>query len=200
MKTFTQTMSGALLALALAAAGLAQAGTRYHVDVDSTGYAGDGSLELTFLGLAGAAPAGATASGFTGDFGPDGGQEGSVTGAFPGPRVFTNAGTNDFWRAVTLGGVFGFDVDLDVPTAPGAGTTFAVYLAGASAYLTPDGSPVARFDLATGMAPAIATNPLFASVTPAAAVPEPASWALVAGGLTLLGGVRRRAGTAHGRT
>ena len=201
MNPTKQTMASALLALVLlAAGGLAHAGARYHVALDSTGYHGGGALELTFLGLAGAAPAAATASGFAGAFGTDGGEEGSVAGTFPGPLAFTNAGPNDFWRAVTLGGVFGFDVDFDLPAAPGSGTTFAVYLADAAGYLTADAGPVARVDRAAGLDPVIGTEAAFASVTPMAAVPEPSSWALVAGGLALMGALRRRARAARDLT
>ena len=184
------TLKRTVAALALTAAGLAQAASTWHVNVDSTGYTGTGSLELTFLGLANAAPATATVSAFTGDFGTDGDQQGSVTGSFPGPLVFSNAGTNDFWRALMLGGTAGFDVSFDLPTSLGANTTLAVYLADANGYLTVD--PVAAFELASGAAPVIAADARFAAVAPIAAVPEPAGWLLAGTGLVMLGTLRRR--------
>lgn len=195
MTHLTPKLVRTLLACALtAAAGLAQAGVSYHVDVDSTGHTGPGSLELTFLGLANAAPASATASGFTGLFGTDGDQQGSVTGSFPGQLVFNNGGANDFWRSVTLGGVFGFDVDFDLPIAAGANTTFAVMLADAAGYLTV--APVAAFELAPGSAVAVSADPTYARVAavtlePARSVPEPASWKLAGSGLLLMGVLRR---------
>jgi hypothetical protein len=197
MNTMNKLFSTLSLALALASAalapGMAQAGQIYHVAVDSSGYGGDGSLELSFLGLANAAPATATVDRFTGRFGTDGALDGTVSGAFPGSLVFDNAGFNYFWRGVTLGGTFGFDVDLDLPSAPGAGTTFAVYLADLSGYIT--NGPVATIDLVSGAVPAIAANPAFATVTPAAPVnqvPEPAGAALMLAGLGLLGCMRQR--------
>lgn len=183
-------ISRVLLALALAVvAGLAQADA-WHVSISTAGYTGNGSLELSLLGLANATPATATVSGFTGAFGADGDLQGSISGSFPGTLVFNNSGTNDFWRSVTLGGVFSFNVDFQLATAPGAGTTFAVSVANQSDYLTP--LPVVTFELVSGLSPVVTKNPVFASVNPVAAVPEPASWALLLAGLGSIGIVRRR--------
>lgn len=189
----------ARLALACAAAaafvpGVALAGPTYHVTVDSSGYSGAGSLDLSFLGLANAAPATATVGHFTGGFGSDGALDGTVSGTFPGGLVFDNSGLNYFWRGVTLGGSFGFDVTFDLPGAadPGAGTTFAVYLTDLAGYLT--NGPVATIDLAAGALPAVTANAALAAVvpvTPVGDVPEPAAWALLLGGLGLLGWTRR---------
>jgi hypothetical protein len=195
-KLFSRLAPTLALAAALAS-GMAQAGPTYHVAIDSHGYSGPGSLDLSFLGLANAAPATATVNHFTGAFGADGVLDGAVSGVFPGGLVFDNGGPNYFWQGITLGGAFGFDVGFDLPDGTGAGTTFAVYLTDLASYLT--NGPVVTIDLASGAAPAIAADASLAAVTPVAPageVPEPAGWALMLAGLGiapgLLGWQRRR--------
>jgi hypothetical protein len=195
----------ALFALMLAiTAASATAGPTYHVSVNTTSLAAQGTGYLDFL-LAGNVPAAetiVTLSNFSGAFGADAGRSGGVTGALPGMVTLINSDSiNYLTQAVTFGGLFGFDVTFggDYQTVGGSdGATFGVSIFNAdmSAYL---GLDVVSFALvpAFGGAPAavnVAVDAALASAVLAdpAQVPEPSEWLLMLTGLALMGAMLRR--------
>lgn len=192
MSNLKSLFSKALLAVALATgAGIASAGPTYHVSLDTTSFSGDGFLELTFLGLGNAAPATATLSNFTGAYGSVVDVSGPVSGSTDDTITFSNSDLNDLFQAITLGALFGFDVNFDVDGSMGAGSSLAVMLAGADSYLTE--SPAVRIELVPGGDPVITAVAGIGSVTQAVAdVPEPSDWAMLLTGLGLMGFTLRR--------
>lgn len=183
-----------LAALLAGAAGQAAAGPSYQVRVDTASLGtGPAFMGMYFMGLADATPATATVSKLAGDLVGAPGTTGGVTGAAPGPLVFSNAGGGSDWvQAVMLGGVFSFDVDFMVG-AGDAGSTFGWALFNDSSYLGADG------DLGTvSVQPVAGGNPQFALLTASPlvsvqVVPEPATaWLFLLTGMTLLVFTRRR--------
>jgi hypothetical protein len=173
-----------LAALLMGGAGQAAAGPVYSVTIDTaTLGTGPAYLGLTFLGLANAAPASATVSHLAGALAGAASATGAVNGALPGPLVFSNAGGGAEWtQAVTLGGVFSFDVSFTF--APGlaggdAGTTFGWALFNDIAYLGGDGD-LGTISLQPGAAPAdlylLANASTLSSVQ---VLPEPSGLALM---------------------
>jgi hypothetical protein len=203
------TLRRSLLALALAAcASLASAAT-YHVEFDTSTFGGDGWIDLQFNpGNAGTALASVTLTDFIG-FGDSSSAQliGSVSGSLASGYTIANddpGGWNDLFHAVNFsGGKVGFNVsfsgDAD-PTQASGGSVFSVALmnADANAYLgtsDPTGSLVQLNWTAgvTANAGAVAATPLVNTIpTVAAPVPEPSTWAMLAGGIALLGFMRRR--------
>lgn len=124
----------------LAASGFAAAGPIYRVSIDtSTLGSGPAYLGFTFLGLGDAAPATATLRGLTGVLLGTPVSSGSVSGALPGPVVFSNAaGGGDLVQAITLGGMFSFDVSFELSNGLD-GTTFAWSLFNDAEYLGVNG-------------------------------------------------------------
>ncbi|MCV2370651.1 NF038129 family PEP-CTERM protein [Roseateles oligotrophus] len=189
-----------LLALALAAsAGLAQAET-FHAEINTAAFAGNsGWLDIQFNpGSLPAVGATVTLSHFTGSFGAAQALEGDVTGSLASGFVLGNTSSfNDLFQAVNMGGKFGFDISFGgdfVNTAGAVGTTFSVGLLGSdqASYLgNPDGAlfKIELMPMNLSISPEILNNSI-SSVT--AAVPEPASYALLLGGLTMLGAFARR--------
>lgn len=194
---FTPVLSKSLLALALASgAGAAFAGPTYHVSIDtSTLGSGTAYIDLALGALTGAAPVTATLNNFSGNFGSYTETNGASSGSVGGSVVLMNGTSyNDLFQGIVLGGLFSFDVSFDT-SGSGSGTTFysALYGSDMQTYLGLQGNLV-QIDLQPGMADVVSPDNAFASVQaqPAADVPEPASWALLAGGAGLLGCMRRR--------
>jgi hypothetical protein len=186
---FKQLTARALLALAFAGfSGAAFAGPGYHVTVDTSSLSGSGYLDLTFTALAGAAPASASLSHFTGNLAASAPLlQGSAAGSVASSVTFDNSQTfNEFLQAITFGGLFGFDITFDVAASGNIGTDFGVALAnaGLTDYAAGTNGNLVTIGLLPGVADSVTATAGFA--TAAAAVPEPASAALVAGGLLLL--------------
>lgn len=203
------TLRRSLLALALAAcASLASAAT-YHVEFDTSGFGSDGWIDVMFNpGNAGTALASVTLTDFIG-FGDSSSAQitGNVTGSLASGYTIANndpGGLNDLFHAVNFsGGKVGFNVSFSGdgdPAQTSGGSVFSVALmnANADAYLgtlDPSGSLV-QLNWTAGVtagAGAVAATPLDNTIpTVTAPVPEPSTWAMLAGGLALLGFMRRR--------
>ncbi len=178
MRYLNDLLARTILAVSLlCGAGQAWAGPIYSVTIDtSTLGTGPAYLGLTFLGLTDAAPATATVSNLSGALTGPASVNGTVTGAAPGPLVFSNAnGGSDWTQAITLGGVFSFDVGFAFDNGD-AGTTFAWALFNDVAYLGADGD-LGTVALQPGSAPnewdwSVLTN---ASSQSSVNVPEPST-------------------------
>ncbi|MCV2353759.1 NF038129 family PEP-CTERM protein [Paucibacter sp. B2R-40] len=193
-------LAHSLLALALAAsAGLARAET-FHAEINTAAFAASsGWLDIQFN--PGSLPAVGTTvslSNFSGSFGAAQVLEGDVAGSLASGFVLGNTSSyNDLFQAVNLGGKFGFDISFGgafASTAGNVGTSFAVGLLGfdQTSYLgNPDGNlfKIELMPMNLNISPEILNNSI---TTVTAAVPEPASYALLLGGLALLVGVTRR--------
>lgn len=194
MKNLTTLLAKLLLAVCFSAsAGVAAAGPLYRVDINtSTLGAGPAYLGLYFLSLDDASAALATVTNLAGAFADAPAMTGSVTGAAPGPLVFSNAnGGGELVQAITLGGHVGFDVRflMDIGTI---GTTFGWALFGETAYLGADGD-LGNIFLNPAAAPGEQERVALASqLTAVTLIPEPSSvlLLLLAGSALLL--VRRR--------
>lgn len=192
-------LSKTLLAMALASgAGAAFAGPTYHVSIDtSTLGSGTAYIDLALGALTDAAPVTATLNNFSGNFGSYTETNGASSGSVGAGVVLMNGTSyNDLFQSIVLGGLFSFDVSFETSgSGSGSGTTFysALYGSDMQTYLGLQGNLV-QIDLQPGTADVVAPNNAFASVQaqPAADVPEPASWALLVGGVGLLGVMRRR--------
>ncbi len=205
----TISLRRSLLALALSAcASLASAAT-YHVEFDTSSFGDNGWIDLQFNpGNAGTALASVTLTDFIG-FGSSATAQiaGNVSGSLASGYTISNDGAggwNDLFHEVVFsGGKVGFNVSFSGDADPGQtspGSVFAVSLmnADANAYLgstDPSGSLV-QLNWTAGVtadAGSVAATPLVNTIpTVAAPVPEPSSWAMLAGGLALLGLARRR--------
>lgn len=180
----------ALLLLALGGAGPAHAAPVYHVSVDTSSLSGQsGYLDFLFLGLAGATPAVARLSNFTGAYaGPDF-VLGEVSGSpASGVAIGNGAGWNEYALWAGFGGMFGFDLEFSVAPGSGAGTTLAVALLDGQFGYLGAGADIAVFALQPGQPDAVAADAAFAVVT---AVPEPSGGLLFATGFLLLARRRR---------
>ena len=103
----------------------AWAGPVYSVRIDTASLGnGPAYLGLYFMGLANAAEASATVAKLSGALAGAPAVTGTVGGTLPGPLVFSNAnGGSDYVQAVTLGGLFSFDLSFVLGEGD-AGTTF----------------------------------------------------------------------------
>lgn len=176
-----------LLALSLlGCAGGAVAGPLYHVSLDTTNLSGSGYLDLTFSNLGDAAPATATLTNFTGHFDVGSLSQGIVSGDVGSTVTLGNTETfNELLQAVDYGGLFSFDVRFDEAESGNVGTDFGVALTNATLddYAPGTGGNLVVIGLMPGMPDAVSANDRFTTV---AAIPEPASAALLAFGLLLL--------------
>jgi hypothetical protein len=186
----------ALLAFSIAVgAPAALAGPLYRVSLDTSTFAGStGFLDLGFKGGGDNGQSVAHISNFSGNFldGPAylGDASGDVTS---GVTLGNSLEENFFTQAVTLGGLFVFDVSFDMGDEL-FGTVFSVALLNDAfdAYLGAD-AELFTIDLVPGVADAI-TNyaPGLVQVAQVAEVPEPGEWLLLATGLLLIGAIRHR--------
>ncbi len=200
LKTFLQQ---AMFALAMAfGSGAAMAGPIYHVDVDTSSLAGTGLMDFNFLANLGAAPATASLSNFSGAFGAEFDRSASVLGAIPTGVSLTNEdGGNYLTQAVTLGGMFGFDIvfsgDFVMMSGQDASLfSVSLYSDNFASYLGVDGA-FAEFSLlpSIGGAPAeVLVSPAnaLANIAAVAEVPEPSELLLMLSGLAMMGLIIRR--------
>lgn len=177
------------LTLSLGAASAALAGPIYRVAVDTAALAGQGGyVDFLFLGLGSAAPASATLSGFTGDFGAASVFEGEAAGSLAsGVTLGNGTGWNEFAQAARFGGLFEFFVSVDAGLV-GDGTNLGIALLDQDFNYLGANADIVTFALQPGQADAIAVNSAFATVQ---AVPEPATALQVLTGLLLMGLVLR---------
>lgn len=190
---FKQLLARACCALACAGlGGAACAAPIYHVSIDTGSLSGSGYLDLSFSALAGAAPASATLTHFTGNLAASAPLvQGTAAGNVGTAVSFDNSQTfNEFLQAVSFGGIFGFDLSFNLAAAGSIGTDFGVALAnaGLTDYAAGTSGNLVTIALLPGAPDSVSANAGFATVE----VPEPASAALLAGGLLLLGARRRR--------
>lgn len=175
-------------------AGVAAAGPIYHVDIATSSLGtGPAFLGLYFAGLGNATNALATVANLVGALDGAAVLTGSVTGAAPGPLVFSNAnGGGDLVQAITLGGEFSFDLSFLMDSGT-TGMTFGWALFSADSYLGADGDLGNVFlnpDAAPGQQVTVALASQLVTVTK---IPEPSTFLLllVAGSALLLVARRR---------
>jgi hypothetical protein len=194
IKHLTSIFTRALLALLLTGgAHAAYAGPMYHFTVDTTRLTGTGYLDLTFAALAGATPATATLTHFTGAFGTTALPTGDVGGDIGTQVTFGNGHTfNELLQAVTFGGLLGFDAAFDIAPGGAIGTGFGIALVNAALdnYVPGTSGNVASIALMPG-APA-ATVWADAAFVTATRIPEPAGLPVFATGCALAALALRR--------
>ena len=193
IKHLTSFFTRALLALALAGgANTAFAGPMVHFTVDTTSLTGSGYLDLTFAALAGATPATATLTHFTGAFDATALPTGDVGGDVGTQVTFGNGQTfNELLQAVTFGGLLGFDAAFDIAPGGATGTGFGIALVNAALdnYVPGTGGNIASVDLVPDARATVWADAAFVTATP---VPEPAGLPVFATGCVLAVLVMRR--------
>jgi hypothetical protein len=200
IKHLTSFFTRTLLALALAGgANMACAGQMVHFTVDTTSLTGSGYLDLTFAALAGATPATATLTHFTGAFDAAALPTGDVGGDIGTQVTFGNGQTfNELLQAVSFGGLLGFDAAFDSAPGGAIGTGFGIALVNAALdnYVPGTSGNIASIDLVPGAPAKVWTDAAFVTATP---VPEPAGLPVFATGcvLAVLVMQRRRASSVR---
>ncbi|MDM5179417.1 NF038129 family PEP-CTERM protein [Massilia sp. DJPM01] len=200
MFNFKTFVKQALLAATLAfGIGNATAGPTYHVDIDTTNYSGNGSMDFWLSSFTGASGAMATVSNFTGNLGAETFRFGSVGGALPASAKFDNS--EDFssvTHGVTLGEKFGFDVNFsgDFLTVPGFASTFSIAMYDALGNYLVQPNFLLEFSLNPPTIDDAASVSYTAARNVRVSVPEPSDMLLVMTGLGLVAFVRRRAAKA----
>jgi len=200
MRKLINRFSLCLFALALFASSAAQALPTYHVKVDTRSLSGPALMDFTFLANAGATPARAILSNFSGAFGAAYDRSAGVAGDIADRLVLGNQDGGDYLTyAVSLGDWFSFDLSFDGAFATTEGVDFSqfnatLYNADFSDYVGVAGS-FAEFSLVpqVGGVPGgveVATPGGLASATE---LPEPSSLLLVLGAMAALGWSRFRA-------
>ena len=190
----------AVLALLLVgSAGMASAAV-YHVDIDTAGYDGFGSIDFVFGASDVDTPLSyASLSNFSGAYGDVLETSGAVSGSVASAVQFnTSGGYNDLYQAIVLGGKFSFNVVFSGPllTTPGTGgSLFGVTLYDANGNAMGTSPFAVQFDLlqsASGAGTLSASAD--AGLANVSAVPEPAEWMMLLLGLALVGLVAQRRG------
>lgn len=198
----------AAMALVLAAcASLASAAGTLTVELDTTGYGSDGWIDIQFNSSPlGAVTTYAELSNIVGFGSADGAFLSNASGsAATGFTIQNVAGDyNDLFHAVNYsGGTVSFTVSFSGDADPTGlyGSVFSVALYGSDGYtLVGNSSNIDGSLVHLNWTPAatiggegsVAAEVLASGVTVAAPVPEPSTWAMLAGGLALLGFMRRR--------
>lgn len=188
----------ARLALALtlvtgAGAALAEP-VSYHFSVDTAKFAaGDGYLDLQFLGYDGSGAATAVVSNFTGGANAATLTDGTASGDLSSSVTLVGSGYNLVDQLIHFGGLVSFDVLFDFAMAGDTtGFSVAFYNTDFSDFIGVPGA-FATVLLEPGMGATATTFAGFVNVTEnAAALPEPADWLLMATGLLLIGTMARR--------
>ncbi|WP_288378146.1 NF038129 family PEP-CTERM protein [uncultured Massilia sp.] len=208
MRNLMKRFSLCLFALALFASNAAQALPTYQVKVDTRGLSGTALMDFTFLANAGATPAHAILSNFSGAFGDEYERSAGVTGNAADGLVLGNQDGGDWLtRYVLLGGWFSFDVSFEgaFATTEGVDATLfnaSLYTEDFSDYIGTVGS-FAAFSLlpqVDGVPGAIVVSAADGLAT-VAQVPEPSSLLLVLLAFGALAWTRRNAAqceSAHG--
>jgi hypothetical protein len=197
MRNLMKRFSLCLFALALFASNAAQALPTYHVKVNTQGLSGPALMDFTFLANAGATPANAILSNFSGAFGAIYDRSAGVTGSILEGLVLGNQGGGDYLtQSVSLGGWLSFDLSFDGAFATTEGVDASLFSATLynedfTAYIGSAGS-FAEFSLLPqvgGVAGGVevSTPGALANVTQ---VPEPSSLLLVLGAMAVLGFAR----------
>lgn len=193
----------AVLAVGLAATSLMASASvlpTYHISVTDPAAFDLASIDFLFSSGTGAAPVTATLSHFTGVPLPELDREGDVSGI--SDFVIGNAGTfNDLYFEVD--GPFAFDLKFSEGflgfNAPIGGTSFfsiGLYDSLSNIIGSPDGALQFAFS-PTGIAVSSTSSALSVTQVAAAAVPEPAEWALMLTGLVLVVAMTRMNGRAR---
>jgi len=114
MRNLMKHFSLCLFALALFASNAAQALPTYQVKVDTRGLSGTALMDFNFLANAGATPAQAILSNFSGAFGDEFERSAGSTGSIADGLVLGNQeGGDSLTQYVLLGGWFSFDISFD---------------------------------------------------------------------------------------
>jgi hypothetical protein len=196
LNKFIQTLTQAALALALlGGAGAATAASSYHVDIDTSSYAGTGYLDLSLLGFDASPAATASLSNFSGSYGNVADQSGAVSGSVASTVVIGNSASyNDLFQQVTLGGVLSFDIAFSGAYASSIsewGSAFAIGLLDSTqtSYLGNTDGNLVVFSLtsANGVDAAGVSAAVLSNIATVSAVPEASEWLMVAVGLFVVG-------------
>lgn len=202
MTNFKGLLAQCVCGLILLAHQAAHAVPTYHVSIDTGGLTGQGLMDFTFLANAGATPATAELTNFSGAFGTLFDRSAGAAGAIPGGIVLGNQNGGDYLtQFVNLGGLFSFDVRFggnfatteSIDESQFNATLYNDHL---TAYLGGDGS-FAEFvlvpELGGNPGTVSASSPTgLAHVDLLANVPEPSSPLLALTALGVLGFVRSR--------
>lgn len=200
-----QNFRRAAMVLVLAAcSSLAAAAGTLTVELDTTGYGSNGWIDISLNNLpTGAVTTYADLGNFVNFGSSDGAELSNVTGSLADGFRIENVygGYNDLFHAVNFGGKVSFTVSFSGDADPSGlfGSTLAVALYGADQTLLGDSSSIDGALLHLNWTPSLAVggqgsvaSDVLASGVSISAVPEAETWAMMLGGLALLGLVRSR--------
>lgn len=200
-----------LIALALSGSSVMASAETYHVEIDTSTFGTQGWIDLSFLRSSSlAASATATLSDFVGFDTTTAAQPwGNVSGSLAQGYALSSADIGaDLFHAVNFGGKVGFNIAFDGDTDPGlnrALSSLSISLYGADGATLLGNGEAVNGALAqlywtpskSSVMPGTVSYQVFdgvVSIAPAAAVPEPSTWAMLGLGLGLMGllGQRRK--------
>lgn len=199
MRNLMKRFSLWLFTLALFASGAAQAVPTWHVKVDTRGLDGTALMDFTFLANAGATPATATLTNFSGDFGALYERSAGVSGNIADKLVLGNGDGGDYLtQYVVLGGWFSFDISFDGAFATTEGVDASQFNATLYTEDFSDFIGAAGSFAAFSLLPQINGVPggievAVDGLASVSEVPEPSSLLLVLAALAALGWARSRA-------